>query len=287
MTKNKIIWLVSYPKSGNTWTRLFLHALNKNIDEISELKDLDTTSGIASGREVIEGLLGCNTDDMPDIEIQKLRAEAYKKWTEIVDKELIVKVHDAAYHRGYLTFPKEVTKKVIFIVRNPFDMVASYANHMNCSIEKAVFMLCDGKNQLANNKYRSNNQVTQFMGSWSDFYHSWKNLYREDLFVMRYEDMKNDSFNTFKKLAQTIGWDKTDEEILNAIKTVEFDKIKQVEIDKGFKEKPISTKSFFRKGQMGAWRNEITPEMAKFITDRHFYTLLEFGYINEKGDILV
>lgn len=285
--QKRIIWLTSYPKSGNTWMRLFLHALHTGSSELLNLEDIEATSGIASSRALIDNNLGVYTSDMPDLDVQKLRGEAYKYWSSVLTDDVIVKVHDAAFHRGIVTFPKEVTKKVIFIVRNPFDMVASYANHMGCDIKMAVWMLCDGNNTLAKSKNRLGTQVSQYMGSWSDYYNSWKNLYRDEMIVARYEDMKHDSLNTFRKVVDTLGWNKTDEDILKALEASKFDKVKSLENDKGFKEKPPKTEAFFRKGQTGGWKNEITAEQAQILVDRHFYTLLELGYIDEKGVILV
>lgn len=285
--QKKIIWLTSYPKSGNTWMRLFLHALHTGSSELQNLDEIEATNGIASSRALIDNNLGVYTSDMPDLDVQKLRGEAYKYWSSTLTEEVIVKVHDAAFHRGIITFPKEVTKKVIFIVRNPFDMVASYANHMGCDIPSAVWMLCDGENALAKSKRKLGSQVTQYMGSWSDYYNSWKNLYREEMIVIRYEDMKHNALNTFRKVVDVLRWNKSDEDILKALEASKFDKLKNLESDKGFKEKPTKTKEFFRKGQTGGWRNEITAEQAQLLVDRHFYTLLELGYIDVKGEILV
>jgi len=285
--QKKIIWLTSYPKSGNTWMRLFLHALNNGYSELQNLEEIEATDGIASSRALIDNNLGVYTSDMPDFDVQKLRGEAYKYWSSILTEDIIVKVHDAAFHKGIVTFPREVTKKVIFIVRNPFDMAASYANHMGCDIGTAVYMLCDGTNSLAKSKSRIGTQVMQYMGSWSDYYNSWKNFYREEMLVVRYEDMKHDALNTFRKVVDVLGWQKSDDEILQALEATKFEKVKEVEKNKGFKEKPPKTEAFFRKGQTGGWKNEITAGQAQLLIDRHFYTLLELGYIDGKGEILV
>jgi hypothetical protein len=285
--KNNIIWLTSYPKSGNTWMRMFLHALKTDCDKIENFDEIEGSNGIASGRGLIDENLGIYTSDLPDIEIQKLRAAAYRYLSSQLEEEIIVKVHDAAFHHGIITFPKEVTKKVIFIIRNPFDMVASYANHMGVSIEKSVESLCSGKGYLAGNKIKLNNQVTQYMGSWSDHYNSWKNYYRDNIEIVRYEDMLNNSFATFKKVSEVIGWQKSDIQIEKAIRVSDFKNLRSVEEEKGFKEKPKETKHFFRQGRSGQWKSEITMEQAQMLIDRHFYTLLELGYVDAKGNILV
>lgn len=281
----KFIWLVSYPKSGNTWVRLFLEAL-QNDGAIESLK-ISSTQGIASSRAIIEDYLGVETSDLPDVEIQKLRPQVFKLWAKDIQNEAIVKVHDATFHQGIFTFPQEITKKAIFIVRNPFDMVASYANHMSYSIDRSVYALCNGNNSLAKNTKGLNNQVCQFMGSWSDFYNSWKNVYKNDLFIVKFEDMKLNPLKAFSEIVKEIGWDYSTEQIQKAIEAVEFDKIKNLENKSGFKEKPTNVKNFFRKGEVGNWRNEINKEHADLLINRHFYTLLELNYIDNNGNILV
>ena len=120
----KFIWLVSYPKSGNTWVRLFLHALQNNAS-LESLNKIDSTNGIASSRFIADEYLGVESSELPDKIIQTLRPQIFVKWAENLQDDAIVKVHDAAFHNGTFTFPKEVTKNIILIVRNPFDMAAS------------------------------------------------------------------------------------------------------------------------------------------------------------------
>lgn len=267
--------------------RLFLHALKTGCDKIETLDVINGTDGIASSRAILDNLLGVYTSDMPDLEIQKLRADAYRIQSCELTEEIIVKVHDAAFHAGYLTFPKDVTKKVIYIVRNPFDMAASYANHMGSTIDHAVLALCDGNGFLAPNKKKLTSQVTQYMGSWSDHYNSWKNYYRSDMTVVRYEDMLHHSFATFKRVVDVLGWEKSDTDIEKAIRVSDFKNLRSVEESSGFKEKPSGTRQFFRQGKSGQWKNEITIAQAQLLVDRHFYTLLEHGYIDEHGNILI
>ena len=150
---------------------------------------------------------------------------------------------------------------------------------------EVIFSFIDADTAALNKKL--NNQLTQYMGSWSDFYNSWKNAYRNDLHIVKYEDLKNNPLETFTKIVEILNWNYSKEQIIAAIQAVEFDKLKNLEDKKGFKEKPTHTKNFFRKGEVGGWRNEITTEQANLLINRHFYTLLELGYIDENGNILV
>lgn len=282
----RFIWLASYPKSGNTWMRLFLHALKTGAEQINDFEKIESTNGIASSRAIIDNYLGINSSDLPDKDVQKLRPEVYALWAQDLKEETIVKVHDATFHAGIQLFPKELTKKAIYVIRNPFDMVASYANHMNRSIEKSIFELCNGEGALAGNELKLNLQVKQYLGSWSDHYNSWRNVFHDNITVVKYEDMLGDPIPTFTKVVSALNWSYDEQAIVKAIKASSFNNLKNAEEKNGFKEQPRNG-SFFRLGKSGNWRKEISMEQAQTIINRHYFTLLEMGYVNEKGEILI
>jgi hypothetical protein len=282
----KPIWLASYPKSGNTWTRLFLTALLKEKEvDINNI----ATDGIISGRNVIDSTLGINSAEVTEKDYLEFRPFLYDKWSENhTNKEyLLVKVHDACILNGVILFPKTITRGTIYILRNPFDMAASTANHHGVSIDMAVKMLCNNKHALAYNKKSLNNQITQHLGSWSQHLISWTNIHRENMLVIKYEDMLNKGLETFSKIVHYLDLDYTNQQIQEAISEVAFNKIQEKEKQNKFREAPKHAEMFFRSGRMGGWRNEITQEQANYIVDCNYESLLKYGYINENGDILV
>jgi len=281
----KPIWLASYPKSGNTWTRLFFTALLKETVNINEIQ----TDGIISARNIIDSQLGIDSSDLTEKDFLKYRARMYHSWCESqVQKEyLLMKVHDACVREGYVLFPPEITRGTVYILRNPFDMVASSANHHNVSNEKAVRMICSNSHTLAGTGKKLNTQVSQYLGTWSYHLQSWENVHRDNMLVIRYEDMKSQPMETFSKLVNYVGLDYTSDQILRAIDEVSFSKIQQQEKEKAFKEAPKNTKQFFRSGKVGGWRDEITEDQIKLIIDTNYQSLLKHGYISKEGDVLV
>lgn len=285
-SSGKIIWLASYPKSGNTWTRLFLHAL-KTGAPIKSFDKIESTNGIGSNRSLFDDYLGIESDELNRRTLQSLRSEVYLEWSNFIKEPIIVKSHDTPFFEGIRIIPEACTRKVVLIVRNPFDMVASYANHMGISIDMAVYSLCDDTTKLAKSKKKYTSQVTQHTGSWSSYYWNWVNAFRSNVHVLKYEDLKQDPFTTFKSLVNYLEWDYSDDEILKAIDNSDFKKLKKVEETKGFKEASKKGNSFFRSGKSGNWKNEISQEHAKQLVDKHYTVLLELGYINVEGNILV
>ncbi len=284
--KVKPIWLASYPKSGNTWVRMFFTVLLKQTEiDINHLE----TDGIISARSVIDSNLGINSAEIPEKDFLKYRSSLYHKWAEAhVNKEYILtKVHDSCTLEGEIIIPPSITRGVIYIIRNPFDMVASTANHNNVSIDKAVKMLCNNKYSIAANKTALNSQISQFLGSWSQHVQSWTNAHRNNILVVKYEDMLHDGLETFCKIVKYLELNYTEEQIKKAIDEVAFNKIQKKEASTKFKETPKKTERFFRSGISGGWKNEITEEQAKLIIDCNYESLLKYEYIDEIGNILI
>jgi aryl sulfotransferase len=282
----KPIWLASFPKSGNTWTRLFLSALLQE-------KELDinnmATDGIISARNVIDSTLGINSAEIPEDSFLKYRSELYHKWAEnhLKKEYLLTKVHDGCILKGHILFPPSITRGVIYILRNPFDMVASIANHNGITIKKAVKSLCNNEYTIANKKTNLNSQISQHLGTWSQHVEGWTNIHRNNLFLMKYEDMLNDGINTFSAAVRYLELDYTKEQIEKAIEEVSFKNVQKKETESTFKETPTKAERFFRNGKMGGWRNEITEDQAKYIIDCNYETLLKYNYIEKDGTILV
>lgn len=281
-----IIWLASYPKSGNTWTRLFLTALMQG-KPLTSLDNIKATDGIGSGRSVIDYYLGMDSTEINQLKLQGYRSQINKLWSDEMEGPTLVKTHDSPFHRGIRIITKAETKKVILIVRNPFDLTASYANHMSCSIEQAIMSLCDTGCRIAKTKRKYPAQVSQHIGSWSSYYNDWKNAFGEGLMVLKFEDLKKDPVLNFSKVVQFLEWDYTEEQISDAVVNSDFKKLKKLEEDGGFKEAAKNSKSFFRAGKTGNWKNEISKDQAEMLIDSHYSTLLELGYIDSDRNILV
>ncbi len=166
-------------------------------------------------------------------------------------------------------------------------MAASTANHHGVSIDKAVKMICSNKHSLANKKINLNTQVSQHLGTWSNHVESWTNVHRTNLLLIKYEDMLSNGLETFTKVVEYIGLNYPVSAIETAIEKTSFKNIQEKEEKNKFREAPKTAERFFRAGKMGGWRNEITQEQANLIIDCTYEALLKYGYIDQKGTILV
>src|ERR1700742_3075872 len=91
--QKKIVWLASYPKSGNTWFRTFLTALLNDGDlDINHIK----TDGIFSSKETFENATDLDPAYLYDSEAKDLQTEVYRYLEQFSQKEnMFVKIHDA------------------------------------------------------------------------------------------------------------------------------------------------------------------------------------------------
>lgn len=276
--KGNIVWLASFPKSGNTWFRCFLSAVIDGVININQLQ----TDGIFSGRQLFDATFDIDGRLLNEQEIKNRMPKVIRYYAGRSHKLLFCKIHDAysKNQKGFPIIPSDVTHKVIYLIRNPLDVVASYANHNNCSIDKAIGMINKPNGYLARQKngLNINNQLPQLMYSWSGHVKSWHDQKEIEVITIRYEDMKSKPLTTFSRAISELGLVVSEEQIAQAIELSKFEKMKEAEDIEGFREKNIKSKSFFRKGQVGGYKNELTKDQIELIRKVHGKTMQDFFY---------
>ncbi len=274
-----IIWLASYPKSGNTWMRTFISNYMSQKDEPVNINEL-STDGIASGRKVFEDMVGIESSYLTHDEADKLRPEVYARLAEETDRTLFVKVHDAYTYIDEST-PLIPNKncKFVYIVRNPLDVAVSLSFHIGSSLDKAVDYMCDDEYCFSKNKYKYLEQFRQKLLSWSGHVQSYLGSEGLDLKLIRYEDMKYDTLNTFTEIVGFCGLEIDESRVKKAIEFSDFKVLKKQEDEHGFKEKSHHSQNFFREGKTGSWKDRLTQEQVKKIIDKNGKVMKELGYL--------
>ncbi len=281
----KIIWLASYPKSGNTWTRAFLSNLLLNENDRFDINKM-IGGPIASQRSLIDDYLLLESTDFTVNEIEQFRPDSVKHFASSVQNDYhFMKVHDAYTQlpNGKPLIPTEATKGAIYLVRNPLDVAVSFAHHNGISVEKMVPKINDTNYSFCDSEKGVRRQVMQKLLTWGEHYESWISQQEFPVLLIRYEDMKNDTLNTFKKIVDFAGIQKTKTEIQQAIDQCAFDKLQQKEQETGFKEKNQKGDAFFRKGKTGSWREELSLDLAQQIIEANLKTMQNLGYLNENN----
>ncbi len=264
-----IIWLASYPKSGNTWLRVFISNLMSESNEPVNINGIKRTP-IASGRSIFDSIAGVNSSDLSNQEIENLRPKVFYQLAEDSDEPLFLKVHDAwkLSPNGSPMFPENVSGGVIYIVRNPLDVAVSFGFHSSIKPEKMLENLNNESYSISGGKIKLKDQLQQILCSWSSHVKSWTEDSDLPCFVIRYEDMLDQPLSTFKGVVDFLDMGSSENEIIKAIEYSNFNILKEQEEKTGFKEKPIKANAFFRKGAYNQWIEHFSQETAN-----DFYSL--------------
>ena len=166
-----IIWLASYPKSGNTWVRSFLsNYLNKNKTDFhfSMLKKINRFP-----RKELYDNLKINYNNFSEIVSNWANMQSY---LNLRNETVYLKTHNAICTiNGHPFTNKKNTLGIIYLVRDPRDIILSYSSHLKKNIKDTLKIMT---NKLARGivKYDGKYITDSILGSWSENYKSWKNF---------------------------------------------------------------------------------------------------------------
>ena len=277
----RIVWLASYPKSGNTWFRAFLANLLCERDEPVNINNLHT-GNIASARGPLDAALGYDSTNLTHDEIDLLRPELYLRQAQLSESTLYLKVHDAylSAPNGRPLFPPEATKGIIYLVRNPIDVCVSFARHSGRSdYGKFVKVLGNPSNAIAARPGRLHEQLRQRTLSWSGHVMSWIDAVDQNVHIVRYEDMKLKTEETFTKAAVFADLPSQPEKIRKAIEFSSFEVLREQERKFGFREKLHANEAFFRQGAIGGGMASLSLEQIEQICFDHKEVMQRLGYL--------
>jgi hypothetical protein len=284
-----ILWLASYPKSGNTWTRNFLH----NLLNILESTDDGNPQNINAMNEFTAWEISAHwyktyldkpVKECSREEIAKVRPKVQQEIAEKTDGLAMIKTHHALVeYCGVPTINFAVTSGAVYIVRNPLDVAISFAHHMNTTVDMAIEDMAYENLETP----VSENAVFEVYGSWSQHVESWTHAEHRAIYVMRYENMLADPFRTFGGLARHLLLRPNDEQLRLAIERSSFETLKKQESEQGFREKPEKAARFFREGKSGQWHEGLSRRQVRRIVHDHHVQMERFGYLTDELKHLV
>ena len=284
-----ICWLVSYPKSGNTWTRILLSRLRDACDEETAAALIMADSQLFSARPVFDQLTGLDSTELSDAEIDLLRAPAYRQLAAMRRREsagqLYIKVHDAFSRdgNGDPLFPPDVSIGAIYLVRDPRDVAVSYTHHKGHGDFERTVKGMNSPTQSLGGYGRP--QLRQWTYGWSGHYRSWHEQEAIPVLTVRYEDMLADTARELGRMARFLGLPAADDPALlaAAVDASRFDRLQSLETQQGFSERPEASRSFFRSGKAGEGRSVLPAALQHEICDAHGALMAELGYLPATG----
>jgi len=271
----KIIWLASYPKSGNTWLRTFLHNLLRNPPEGYDINRITDFSFSDSTNRIFEPFLKKPWNEWTVGEVANTRWHAQRYVCMRQPDDTFVKTHNALTE--YLDKPliyAEFTAGAIYVIRNPLDVVISLSSHYGVDLDEAITVLNNPQNGTMND----HRIVYEIHSNWSFHVNSWTAVPEPGKLVIRYEDMLDQPRATFGKVSQFLGLKPTPERLRRSIKNSSFEKLRQQEDKTGFAERSPSAERFFRVGKAGQWRTALNQEQIDRVVEANKEQMKRFGY---------
>lgn len=281
-----IIWLASYPKSGNTWFRLLVANLSAT-DKPTDINAMAERGGIASARGEFEFHTMLDSGLLTHDEADALRPRVYEVLTDDAEEEAepetqarLVKAHDAYLMTSAGEPMLRAAARAIVIVRDPRDVAASLANHRRSTIDEAIAFMADRDATFAANPRGQALQLRQRLLDWSGHAASWLDQADIPTHLVRYEDLQADPVETFSAALAFAGRPAARADIERSIEFARFERLQAQELERGFAEwRPRNTSAlFFRRGQSQAWRSELTAEQVQCIESVHGSMMARLGY---------
>ena len=275
-----IIWLSSYPKSGNTLLRGILATYLFSNDGIFSFENLYKINQFPT----IKNFENIGIKSNEDEKILKNYVKAQELINNKVNKIIFFKTHSANFKIKESTFTDiNNSKGAIYIVRDPRNVVSSLAYHNQISINEATEFMKKNSWLIKNNKIPDT-----FVGSWKFNYNSWKNLNKKVL-IIRYEDLLKDKKKTVIKVLEFLNHLKIniifdDKKLNKTIETTEFENMKKLEKTSGFDESVVNKKTgefkpFFNLGPKNNWDKSLDIKNLKIIEEEFSLEMKELGYL--------
>ncbi len=280
-----IIWIASYPKSGNTYLRSFLASYYFSED----------------GKFSFEQLLKIH--QFPNMKFSKIKSatkeEASKNWifnqNSFFDKKNInlVKTHNClSPFKGNNFTTKNESLGAIYIVRDPRNVITSLTHHYSLNYNEAFKHMIDEESSLLERSHEMDHSNFTYLNSWSNHYKSWKNNSSFKVLFIKYEDLQKDKENTFKNVILFINnltkrdLKIDDTKFLNSIKSTNFSNLKNKELNEGFEESVYSNKTgkkvnFFNLGFNNRWQKILPTDIINLLNQHYINELKELNYFDE------
>jgi len=268
-----IIWLASYPKSGNTYVRAFLSAyyFSENGEfDFSQISKIDQFPHEKYFKEKVSNISEASREWMP------IQREINK------DKKIrFFKTHSfLGNYKGNQFTSSETTLGAIYIIRDPRNVFSSIKNHYSFDDDKALEMIKDKTRSLMSNN--GSHASFTYISSWSENYFSWFNNNQFRRLFIKYEDLITNKYETFRDIIVFTNTLMNNVEGVNksklqkAIETTNFDILKKKEMSETFDSSENSFKKwrkfhsenknlFFNLGPENNWKKILKTKISNEI----------------------
>jgi hypothetical protein len=280
-----IIWVASYPKSGNTWLRALLtsyYYTNTGLFNFDLLKKIE---------------------QFPEKKFFTHFAKEFKTpistasfWiaaqNKINEKKKInfFKTHNSFCTLNGNSFTnKRNTAGCIYIVRDPRNVLTSIKHHYEMNYQESLKFMLNEKKYTYDLTKKNDYGDFQFISSWQKNYNSWINNKIFPIKLVKYEDLLTKTFEVFKEIIIFINeLNRVEKKFYkdkakNSINSTNFNLLKSRENELGFEEAITSKKTnkkipFFNLGPDNEWMKVVPADLHNQINDCFKNDIKELGY---------
>ena len=282
------IWLASYPKSGNTLVRSMLASYFFSKDGIYNFSLIENIKQFPNIKLFED--LGIDITNEKEVIANYVRVQQSFNKRESTQ---FLKTHSYLFNIENNAFTDlNNTLGVIYIVRDPRNVVTSLANHKALSTDEATDVLINSwyiKGNLNNFNYTE--RTTLYTGTWASNYKSWKSFKSQGKYLLiKYEDLINKKEEILLKILKFIyklnkkNFELDKVKFKNVIDSTSFERMKALEKEVGFNESRVDKKTgkkinFFNLGKKNDWKKMIVPNIKEKIENSFKEEMKELGYI--------
>ena len=278
-----IIWLASYPKSGNTWLRIFLENLFRNSRTPADINNLTVVRFSDNSYSLYETVCGKSLRTESDSNIHKLR-NTVQKYMGSHSETVFAKTHNAVmnFENSPLIWLEHLAG-VVYVIRNPLDMLVSFSDHYNLTIDDTIEAISSPYHRINSTE----KGIFQILGGWSNHYYSWFGVENLTPLCLRYEDMIEKPVKSFGRLMRFLGLPKDMARLKRAIRHSSFQVVSEQEKQTGFGEQSRAGHKFFRQGKVGSYRAVLSDAQIAKVIKSHGELMFEMGYLDKNGKLKV
>lgn len=276
-----ILWLASFPKSGNTWARALLANYISGDSNPVDINKLPAFALADSGIWAYERAAGRPLQNPTLEDIMPLKPKAHAAIAAVHQNLVFAKTHSALrVLHGVPTITPDVTAGAVYILRNPLDVALSYADHYGLSHSDTADAMASDQLMTMGRADRA----PEYLGNWSAHVRGWTKAPGLTRTVLRYEDMQADAGATLVKILEMLRQPIDAAKVASAVKHSTFEALQGQEALKGFNEKSRNQDRFFRSGKAGQWQDKLSPDLVTKMVETHKDVMTEFGYLDADGN---
>jgi len=241
------LFLVSYPRSGNTWVRFLFANLMRKPD---------------AGKVDFHTLINY----VPELGL---------------NDHIIVRMKGPRVIKSHANFREEFSN-VIYIIRDARDAYVSYYHYLKHQLPQDMTFA----EFLANLRNCVPLLWSEHVYSWllAPRQNSWLLAARQHrLLVVRYEDLVRDCARELRRMVEFANMTATEQAVADAVRLSSFKEVQHLERERGRPYQAEAPSQFVRRGQPGNWRAYFGELERKVFPARDKEMLVRLGYARDKN----